>query len=73
MSKKLKVYTATHKGYYVGGVSVIVAYSKEEAIKMLEDKLRSMDVTSSPGKSLIDIHRLDECEPGVTVLYDGDY
>ena len=66
----MKVYGVEHDGIWLGGYSVVVAESAEEAelmvIKMMKDK-------GIKYKDDITFTEIDISTKGVTLLWNGDY
>ena len=66
----MKVYGVEHDGIWMGGYSVVVADSAEEAelmvIKMMKDK-------GIKYKNDITCTEIDTSTKGVTLLWNGDY
>lgn len=69
----MNVYTCTdHDNLYVGGASVIVAESEDEARRLLDAELRSRrlkDHAASP----YTLELIEAGTPRAIVLRDGDY
>lgn len=65
------VFTASHSGHYMGGVSVVVASSEEEAREMIVAELALQGIKQDPNK--ITLSKVNTRKKGVDVLFNGDY
>lgn len=67
----MNVYTCVdHDGHWVGGASVVVAPSEEEARRLLLVELQSHGLN---GNKLFTLRQINIAEPRAFVLQDGDY
>lgn len=63
------MFAASHSGHWLGGYSVIVAESREEAEKQLVAALQKEGLDTDR----LNINELDLYTPSVHVLFNGDY
>lgn len=67
--KPLRLFKFYHDGKWTFGVSVVVATSKPQAVKLLKAKLTEMKLATDE----LDCEEIDITQPGVNVLFDGVY
>ena len=68
----MKTFVIEFNGYWpVGACAVVVAESKEQAIEMMIEKLKTMNLTE--GNDELSITEIDITVPRVTVIFDGNY
>lgn len=65
----MKVFIAEHDGHHLGGYSVIVANTKEEAMNMLKHELWQQKLRTDG----IEIEEVDTTQYSVNILFNGDY
>ena len=71
--KPLKLFKADHDGNMIFGISVVVAATKQQAMKLLRKKLEELKVGKDLSKDSIDMEEIDLTIPSVHVLFDGVY
>ena len=64
-----RVFAARHDGHYLGGYSVVIAESAEEAYRMMRLELANLKLDEED----IEIEEVSLDFPSVTVQFDGDY
>jgi len=67
--KPLRLFKFYHDGKWTFGVSVVVAHTKQQAIKLLKAKLVEMKLAIDE----LDCEEIDITQLGVNVLFDGVY
>lgn len=65
----MKVFYIEHSGMYLGGHSVVVAETEDEARILMMEKL----IQEDHGIEIFEIQELNVKEKGVTYLWNGDY
>lgn len=68
-TKPLKIFSCSHEGKYVFGMSVIAATSKSVAKKLLAKELAKQKLSCDE----MIMEELDCSVPGVHMLFDGIY
>ena len=66
----MKVFAIEHDGVYLGGMSVAVAETEEQAKEQLKFALEDMKLKYTGFEKLVEI---DTTKPGFYVLWNGDY
>jgi hypothetical protein len=65
----MRVWTCLHDGIWLGGCSVIVAESEEQARALIVAELRERQLCDSD----IELREVDTRRPQVIMLANGDY
>lgn len=76
MAKNLKLFHASHTGHYIGGDSLVWAYSREEAIALVRDEVIACGIATPEGrdKILVDLTEIKRPKtPHVEMINNGDY
>ena len=69
VTKPLRLFKFYHDGTWTFGVSIVVATSKPQAVKLLKAKLTEMKLATDE----LDCEEIDITRVGVNVLFDGVY
>ena len=69
VQKPLRLFKFYHDGKWTFGVSVVVATSKQAAVRLLKKKLKEMKLATDE----LDCEEIDITQVRVNVLFDGVY
>jgi hypothetical protein len=69
VSKPLRLFKFYHDGTWTFGISVVVAHTKQQAVKLLKARLLELKLATDE----LDCEEIDISQSGVHVLCDGVY
>lgn len=73
--EQLKAYVIHFKGCWVGGVSVVMANNKNEAIQLLRDALMSDEDANEKAREIYEetVREFELNKPSIVLYDNGDY